>query len=401
MLAASAVIAVPVAGTADAKRRPPVDQTQMILRLSDLPPGYVNVSLGEGYEEDRILCSRISRPGRTRLQLGRFLDRFRPRGCVSVYQRLFEVPGQPAGPIIAGTGILAMDNSLQARLAWHFAPILLAQLMENHPPKEVAVPAKIGSATRLFHTNDPPAIYPLYYLRLGRTASFLVWRTGNRLAVVMTTGDSFATTDRAAIELARRQQAHIRRPTPYTSAERFDGDVALDDPALEQPVYWLGRNFRPGRDLPDNRLFASFSFAALSFGEDSPFRFDAATPGARLGIRYRNLRLYDWTREGWPEYARTRAGRAIVAWRCTRKRRIELPTGHAVIYGGYTKNHRRCPTDPPDAFTARVYVGDLTIAVNPTEANPFGFIEIRNPYGSFKGMEAIVRGLRLRSRPSY
>ena len=392
-----ALIAALPTGTADAKRRPHVNQTQMILRLSDLPPGYVNVALGEGYEEGRILCSRISRPGRTRQQLGRFLDRFRPRGCVSVYQRLFEVPGQPAGPIIAGTGILAMDNSLQARLAWHFTPILLAQLMENHPPKEVAAPAKVGSATRLFHTNDPPRFYPFYYEWLGRAASFLVWRTGNKIAVVLTTGESFAESDQAALQMARRQQVHIRKPTPYTRAERFDGEVALDDPDLEVPVYWLGRNFRSGGGLPSNRLYTAFGTYWFELIE----QFVSPTPGSQLGIWYRNIALYTWTTDSWPRYGNTRAGRAIVSWRCTKKRRIALPGGHAVIYGGYEKNYRRCPAGPPEAFTARAYFNDLVVAVNPIWYGLFSDVETVNPYGSFKGMEAIVRGLRLRPPPNY
>jgi hypothetical protein len=325
--------------------------------------------------------------------------RFHPKGCAGTYYRSFTVPGQPAGPVLAGTGVLSMSSDEAADAAWNVVPELLGRLMNDRQPRQIAVPEKVGSATKLFHINDPPRFYSIYG-KIAPTAAFLVWRSGNTLAVVMAVGQSFAEDDQAAVELARRQQAHIRRPTRYTRAERFDGEVGLDDPALETPVYWLGRHFRPGNGLPNDRLYGSYS----SDGSEEE------TPGALLYLGYKRIWLDTWTQATWPQYAGTPAARAISSWHCTKTKTIEVPGGYATIYGGYKENYRRCPTQEPQAFTARVYIGDLVIAVNPIPLSPPDppgfppeglFIETVNPYGSFKGMEAIVRGLRLRPKPVY
>lgn len=383
--------------TAAATRPRTIHQSDLILRLNDLPLGYLNVELSEEQGE-RIFCAPLTHPDDTPPRMAKFVARFHPKGCVGAYYRLYIAPGQPPGPALVGTGVLDLRSDKAADAAWAVVPELLGRLKNDHPPREVRPTETVGSSTRLFHTNDPPHIYP-FYGKAGPTASFLVWRSGNTLAVVMAVGQSFAEDDRAAVELARRQQAHIRRPTGYKRAERFDGEVALDDPALGTPVYWLGRNFRPSNGLPDNRLFESYP----SDGSDEEI------PGSLLVIWYQSIRLYTWTQATWPQYAGTPAARAITSWHCTKTTTIEVPGGYATIYGGYKENYRRCPTEAPQAFTARVHIGDLVIAVNPTPLSPPGppgspsplFIETVNPYGSFKGMEAIIRGLRLRPTPIY
>jgi hypothetical protein len=388
--------ALAVLQTATAAKRQAIEQPDLLLRLHDVQPGYVNVELQEGQGE-RTFCSRLHHSHDAPKALARFVDRFRPRGCVGSYYRLFTVPGQPSGPVLAGTGVLEMSNDRAADAAWSVVPQLLGRLFNDRPPREVTAQERIGSDTALFHAAQP-RFYPFPY-RIAPTASFLAWRSGNTLAVVMAVGQSFAEDDQAAVELARRQQVHIRRPTPYTRAERFDGEVALGDPAIEVPVYWLGRNFRPGDGLPDSRLYGS----SASDGSEEE------TPGALLYLGYEQIWLDTWTQATWPQYAGTPAARAIASWHCTKAKTIEVPGGYAAIYGGYRKNYSQCPSQPPNAFTARVYIGDLVIAVNPIANNPPSpifidlppFIETVNPYGSFKGMEAIVRTLRLRSKPIY
>jgi hypothetical protein len=380
-----------------AARHQAIHQPDLILRLHDLPPGYLNVELQEEQGE-RTFCSRLHHPHDTPPKLAEFVVRFHPKGCAGAYYRLFTVPDQPSGPVVAGTGVLSMSSGKAAGAAWSIVSELLGRLTKDHRPRQVAAPEKIGSATKLFH-SDPPRFYP-FYRKAGPTASFLVWRSGNTLAVVMAIGQSFAEDDRAATQLAHRQQAHLRRPTRYTRAERFDGEVPLDDPALETPVYWPGRHFRPGSGLPNDRLYGSYS----SDGSEEE------TPGALLYLGYERIRLATWTQATWPQYADTPAARAISSWHCTQTKTIEVPGGYATIYGGYKENYRRCPTEAPRAFTARAYIDDLVIAVNPIPLSPPGppgfpppalFIETGNPYGSFKGMEAIVRALRLRPEPIY
>jgi hypothetical protein len=395
----SLVTALALQSASGAPRTPGDPAERLVLRLPDLPPGYGNGYLGEGRGDDGLLCEAFSRSSDRPDPVARFARTYRAKGCIAAYSSYFTIPGQePVAPVVF-SGVIALGSAAAANDAWDLVPTMLGRLLPGgQPPPEVETSVKIGAQTRLFHTAQ--FRYP-FLIRGKRKTSFLVWRSGNTIAAIVATDASFATEDRVVAELAPLQQAHIRKPTPYTAAERFDGEVALDDPALETPAYWLGRNFRPDKGLPDNRLFASFP---LNGSEEE-------VPGALLGIWYGQIQLYTWTQATWPQYAETPAAHAIASWRCTKEKTIEIPGGYATMYGGYKKNYRRCPDEPPKAFTARIYLGGLVVAINPIWVDPIPdppgfespafFIETGNPYGSFKGMEAIVRSLRLRPKPVY
>jgi hypothetical protein len=392
-LAVGGVLAALVLGGADAAPRHGPNQTRLILRLNDLPAGYLKLDLQEEQGE-RVFCSRLHHVEDTPAEIARLVDRFHPRGCVGAYYRLFAVPGQSPGPLVVATGVLSMDSDEAASAAWNAVPELLARLTNGRRPRPVPTSEEIGTVTELFHARETPRFYPIYR-KVGARASFLVWRSGNTLATIMVIGESFADIDNAAVELARRQQEHIRNPTRYTLAERFDGEVPLDDPAIDIPVYWLGRNFRPSGGLPDNRLFDSHFI-----GKATPETFDgfAEGPSAPLNIRYTNIRLDTWTPAAWSVFARSKTSKAITSWKCTQTRTIALPEGTATIFGGYKKNFKRCPDEAPKAFTAWVDIGGVKVVVNA----PFAadFIEVVNPYGSFGGMKAIVRSL-MRRPPQF
>jgi hypothetical protein len=278
---------------------------------------------------------------------------------------------------------MALGSDQAADAGWAVVPEMLGRLLSK-PPREVKARERVAGPTRLFHVSSPAL------KRFGGKETFLVWRAGNTLAVVMVAGDSFAEIDHAAAALAHKQQAHLEKPTRYTRSERFDGEVPLDDPALDLPVYWLGRNFNPGGGLPPNRLFDSY-FS----GEASPERHDkfagAEAPGPPLNVRYEEIRLDTWTPADWHVFADSATAKAITTWKCTQTRTVPLAEGSATIYGGYAKDLDRCPKKPPRAFTAWADLGGAKVVVNA----PFApdFIEVVNPYGSFAGMEAILRGL--------
>lgn len=372
---------------------PKMDQSRLLLRLPDLPPGFGNGYLGEGRGDDGLLCEAFTRSSDKPDPVAGFARVYRAKGCIAAYASRFTIPGQePAAPIVF-SGVLALGSAAAAADAWDLAPTMLGRLLTGGPPPEVKASIRIGAQTRLFHTAQ--LWYP-YLIRGKKKASFLVWRSGNTVAALVAMGASFATNDRVVAELAPRQQAHVRKPTPYTGAERSDAEVGLDDPAIDIPVYWLGRTFRPGGDLPDNRLFASgFSEEATP---ETHERFPEG-PYAPLNILYANIRLGIWTPETWGVFTASKTSRAITAWKCTRTRTIPLAEGSATIYGGYKKNFRRCPKEEPKAFTAWVDVGGVKVVVNAPPAPDF--IETVNPYGSFEGMEAIVRSLVLRPKPVY
>jgi hypothetical protein len=375
-------------GSADAARQGGTNPTWLILRLSDLSLGYLNVELQEE-QGDHIYCSRLTHPEDTPARMGRFVDRFHPRGCLGGYTLLYTPPGEEEGPELIGTGALPLRSDAAADAGWKVVPEMLGRLMPD-PPHEVRAKERVGSATRLFHVEAPRILRST-----GGKETFLVWRSGNTLAAVMAIGDSFAEADRRAAELARLQDAHIREPSRYTLGERFDGEVPLDDPKVDLPVYWLGRNFRPGGELPSNRLFDSY-FTGKA-GKETHSRFGGAeAPGAPLNIRYANIRLATWSAADWHVFADSQSGKAITGWKCTQTRTIPLAEGVATIYGGYKEDYKRCPKGEPQAFTAWLDLGGVKVVVNPPPAPDF--IETVNPYGSFGAMETIVRSLALRPK---
>lgn len=376
-------------------RPPQVDQSRLLLRLPDLPPGFGNGYLGEGRGDDGILCEAFTRSSDKPDPVAEFARMYRAKGCIAAYASRFAIPGQePVAPVVF-SGVLALGSAAAAADAWHLTPTMLGRLFPGGPPREVETNAKVGAQTRLFHTAR--AWYP-YLIRGKKKASILVWRSGNTVAALVAMGSSFATNDRVAGELAARQQAHIRKPTPYTSAERSDAEVGLDDPAIDIPVYWLGRTFRPGGDLPPNRLFRS-GFSGKALPEEPVGMGSAEAPQPPLAIDYSTIWLDTWTPETWHVFADSKTAKVITTWKCTQTRTVTIPGGSATIYGGYKEDYARCPKKAPSAFTAWVDVGGVKVVVNSPPAPDF--IETVNPYGSFKGMEAIVRGLVLRPKPDY
>jgi hypothetical protein len=372
-------------------RPPKADQSELVLRLTDLPPGFGNGYLGEGRGDDGLLCEAFSDPSAQHGAMIEFVRSYHPRGCIAAYESRYEVPGaQPFAPVVF-SGVLALGSAGAAADAWGLVPTMLGRLLPGAPQK-VETSVRVGTRTRLFHSAR--ASFP-YLIRGRKKASFLAWRSGNTIAVVVAMGGSFATNDRVAAEMAARQQAHIVDPTPYTAGERSDAEVGLDDPAIDIPVYWLGRTFRPGGGLPSNRLYASGYSQAIPETHDG----FAEGPYAPLNVLYANIRLGIWTPETWGVFTASKTSRSITAWKCTRTRTIALAEGSATIYGGYKKNFRRCPKEAPKAFTAWVDVGGVKVVVNAPPAPDF--IETVNPYGSFEGMEAIVRSLRLRPKRVY
>jgi hypothetical protein len=395
LAALAAVLGVVLLGSpsSDADYRPPrVDQSRMVLRLPDLPPGYGNGYLGEGPRDDGLFCEAFSRSSDRPDPVARFARTYRARGCIAAYISRFTIPGQePVAPVVF-SGVMAFGSAAAAADAWDLVPTMLGRLLPGgHPPPVVEANVRIGAQTRLFHTVQ--FRYP-FLIRGQQKTSFLAWRSGNTVAAIVAEGASFATDDRVVAELAPLQQAHIRKPTPYTAAERSDAEVGLDDPAIDIPVYWLGRTFRPGGGLPPNRLFQS------GFGEPLPEEpvgmGSAEAPQSPLVVDYRNIWLDTWTPETWHLFADSATAKVITSWKCTQKRTVAILGGSATIFGGYKENYARCPKKPPSAFTAWVDVAGVKIVVNSPPAPDF--IETVNPYGSFKGMKAIVAALKERPK---
>jgi hypothetical protein len=365
-------------GAGAAPREPEDPAERLVLRLHDLPLGYFPLDFSEGAELE-LECEEL-RPADPGPRLASFVRRFAPAGCLGFYLRAYRIPGT-ASAAIAGTGAMDAGSAEAAQEGFELAPNLLAKLTEERL-EEVPPAQTVGDATRLFHWKHAPT-----YFRNPHLGSFLVWRSGTALAAVFAAAGSLESSDRIVAELARRQQAHVANPTPYTRAERDSSEVRLDDPALTFPVHWLGRNFDPGHGLPPIKL---------QWGA-APIRGEAL-PGQKLLLHYsHNVYLNSWTRRGWKRFLATPASRIMRTWHCTESTRIAIPGGHATVFAAHGRDFEVCPDRRPTLFFAFAYVDGTVTAVNfvscpHCEQVPFG------PYDSLAGMKAVVRGLTLRTQ---
>ncbi len=389
LLIALAVLAAGSAALALAAAGSSRHEEAQLLRLGDLPLGYVTAELRE--EHGHVaLCEALTDPDDTPTRMAKFIKRFHPRGCIFGFSFSYGEPERKRNPLLIGTGVLDAKSKAETDAAWAVVPEMLGRLLRDRPPKLVPAPVKIGRATRLFHGGVPNEFFK------EEPVTFLVWRSGNTLAAVMALGHSREVDDATAVLLAERQQARIAKPTPLRTADNYDGEVALENPALGLPVYWLGRDFHPAGGLPELRLGSSwFIEKPIPEREEEPGFAEGPLPKLRLSYYSdNNVTLSTWGPDDWSTYAGSKTGKAIVTWKCTQRKTVAVAGGTATIYLGYGKNFARCPKKPPRAFTAWVKYGEDTVVVNaPFAADS---IEEVNPYGSFAAVETLLAGLRLR-----
>lgn len=344
---------------------------QMMLRLNQLPPGFV-------FDENSF-CADVRaeeiegpEPG-----LAAYAGRYHPYTCSFEHERLYPVDGQEYDPAVVLASVIVNPSLAAVAAGRRAAPELLAYLTQDTGFHEVPTSARIGDGTRLFHTG-----LAQIRKRWHEPGSAIVWNAGTTTGVVFVAGEEFAELDRAATHFAELQQAHIAAPTPYLLSEGEDVPVFLSNPNLRVPVYWLGRTFkRPGQRT-------SFFISAHGRRE-----MEGGLSGKQLEVAYAPYLFLDsWTRSGWQRFVQTRVGSRQWSWRCTRSRTVDLPNGHATIYASYRTGYPVCPKFPPHHFSAHVFLPGVVIAIG--EAQCGTCQSGGSVYQSFRGMEAVVRGLR-------
>jgi hypothetical protein len=378
-IAASSILS----GAAAAPRSPEDPAERLVLRLPDLPHGYFPF-FPEGSDFE-LICEPLD-PSDPQPALASFVRRFSPQGCFGIYLRFYRVPGFESSAGLVGTGALDAGSVRAAEAGFALAPEILGHATEDET-KEIATTVTVGDATRLFHWPRVPS----FFSHSQHPGSFLVWRSGDVLAAVLASAGSFEASDRIAEELARRQQAHVEDPTPYTRAERNTSEVGLDDPALTLPVYWLGRNFKPGRGLPVARLESG----------GRAYYYGAGLAGAKVELQYsKELSLSSWTKAGWRRFRAAPDGRAILAERFLKSMDVAITGGRATIYTGHVDGFRPCAKRSPRRFFAVVHLGGIVVGVRFTSCRDC-VKPARGSYDSLAGMKAVVRSLQLRPEPNY
>lgn len=350
---------------------------ETVLRLHDLPPGYVI----EGDSGCEALEPIEELSEHHELQaLSRWFSKYRPQRCVFEYQRRFLVPSVgPAPPRVKGE-VINTPSEAAAIEGWQVFRRLIRRASYLETRGSTAVGPGGSPALIVRRKGKPSEASP---------ASSLVWRDGKLLAYVEAAGMNPMENDSAAIYYAQVQQQRLESPSPYTEAERDDTEVELDDPNLTLPVYWLGSAFEPAN---------GFGAAELQTADAIE---ENGLPGTKLELRYDGFNLNTWTGQSWKRFQNS-FFRKINHPRCTRTVAFRWGQGHAVISAGYRRRtfDGGCPGYPPTRYWAVAHIGGVVVGVNQTICRCLS--PGSGPYSeSLRGMKTILRGLALRPKPDY
>jgi hypothetical protein len=349
----------------------PTDPAALTLRLSDLPPVYKR--------GDDSGCGPLGLEDAPPA-LASLVRAEKPNACVIQLERAYG--GEP--PLIESAAVtftgeggaeraLAIDNQI--------VPYLMGELPDT--VTRVEAPARIGDATTVLATRNA-----LVQGRTGAPGYVVVWRADAVLGAVFVAGVPEAIASERAVELARLQQRRIENPEPV--AQESDAEVALDTPGIGVPVYWLGSSFAPGGGLPALEL------------TDAAVLGPGGGPGNRVKLDYYSasyvggVHLDIWEPAAWTRFRETRLGKVVWSWACTTATPMAIGGGRTTVYAGHSADPQPpCPAGPPDIFLAEVHLGGAVLTVNMpycytcTHTRP-------GDYNSRAGVEAVVRGLRLR-----
>ncbi len=371
LLAAIAFSAAPAAGANPGPSGKLVAAAEeRVLRLHDLPPGYVISDSS---------CGAWSPAEEDRGPLDRWILRYWPEDCSSFYERLFQVPGLSPTPPLAVVQVTNTPSEASAEIGFG----LILSVLADDPETKDGGTISIGPARPTAH------VFRVRFRSNFGTALF--WRQGRLIAGVASHGMKPPENDQAAVRLAQIQQSRIEAPSPYTEAERDDREVPLDDPGLEVPVYWTGNPFRPGHGLPATKLKEAFKIEGPLEGPT----------GQKLNVYYDDFSLGTWSRQSWKRYKRDNVGMRNLRARCTRTTAVELEQGHAIVYAGYGRGRiRTCPDSPPSRYWAVAHIGRTVVGVNFINCTRCFELSF-GPYNSLAGMKAILRSLTLRPQPTF
>ena len=137
---------------------------------------------------------------------------------------------------------------------------------------------------------------------------------------------------------------------PSDPVEEDDREIALEDPAIATPVYWLGREFEPA-GLPKLELDRADHLRGEGSGNEVKIDYQSDGGGVNLDL---------WKPEAWRTFKTTRLGRMIWSSQCARRSELNVEGGRAEIYGGYSQG---CAGEP-DHWLAHVYYDEVVVAVN-------------------------------------
>jgi hypothetical protein len=351
---------------------PAADPQNLVLRLSDLPRGYL---VGDDSGCGMTLSDESAPPELVQIQA-----QHPQRNCGIEFERRWEPTAGTTGPPYVDSETFVFETTLGAEAAYGVAQSLAAYVLglERESLHQVAPLRTVGDAAAVYETDDA-----LVNGLGGRPGAIAEWRTGRVASIVFVAGTA---SQDVLLQLADVQQQRITAPTQLRPHENDDREVPLENPRLGIPVYWLGRRFDPPGALPALRLQDSFGPVGRHAG-----------PGWRADIDYHGgVHLGLWRPRAWDRFARTRLGRLVLHQPCARTRRLRVAGGRAVIVAGHST--RRCSGRRHDLFVAHVHLRGVVVSVNlPVCLMCFERGRAADPYNSLAGMRAVVRGVHRRA----
>lgn len=323
----------------------------MMLRLSDLPEGF-------RYGDDRGCGDIATTEGGVR-ELDEFLLETRPRWCFAEFSR--EWGGSPR---TVESALFLFDSDDDARRAWELRETLFARMAAIYFTRERGH----GDAIAFDSKGE--------YLRGAGEA----WRDGRLVVAVYEEGLSGDDGRDFASDVAERQRHRIESPS--NPVREDDREIALEDPAIAIPVYWLGREFEPD-GLPTLTLYRGDHLRGDGPGNEVKIDYEADQGTVTLDL---------WKPDAWTRFKDTRLGKISWSAPCARRTELKVEGGRAEIYGGHSKG---CDGEP-DHWLAHVYYDEVVVAVNMAYCYTCGGRSPTDPYNTREGMAAVVRGLKRR-----
>jgi hypothetical protein len=349
---------------------------QTVLRLNDLPGGYV---VGPAAS-----CGPLEVHSYThKVGLEAWAKAHSPFACQLLYRRLYRPRGAAASPPFVATASVTTESVAAAQAAGPVGAELVENLTDARAVSAAPASGAIGEETRVFRSAEFDGEYRPEPL----PGVAVLWRAGTALEVVYAGGWDYAKDERAAYALAAIQADHVAAPSPYLASEGDDVPTYFENPALKLPTYWLGSTFSPGGGL--ERSYFSSVRTRTELGQ--------VTPGLGQVVEYApSLFLDSWAPRAWARFLKTPAGYQQSRWHCTRTREISIPHGRATIYAAYKKDYATCPHSSPHHLSAQVQLPGvvITIGVPICPRCESGTLS----YESIRGLTAVIRGLH-RWRP--
>jgi hypothetical protein len=383
LVGALIALATPISAAAETVSPAERLAQESVLRLSELPAGYV---LGEWFcgrppkesEYEGIYEREEENPPSP---YEAFVDKNEPTICYFPYERLYRPAGSPSGPPVLEAFTMVTPNAAAADAGLGVGAELVTSVFDLGSPGAVRPTPPVGEAARLFRGR-----LLRHWQRADLPGSVELWRDGKILGGIFAAGGAPVANDVTANHYAAVQQTVIESPRPYQEAEAEDIPTYLDNPNLGVPVYWLGKEFKSGPRLTSYFLDAF------------PRGYYRMAKEQRMTTQYNtDLFLDSWTPAGWRMFAKTEVGRRQWTWHCTRSRTVKLPNGHAVIYASYRTGYATCPSFKPHHFIAHVFLPGAVVAIGQPLCR-YCQGDLGPGFESFKAMESIVRGLH-RWRP--